>query len=42
MPLASKGGDQWKEAEALVMAVTMKLTGGVDSGNGRERDNMRR
>ena len=42
MPLASRGRDHWKEAEVLVMAVTVKLTGGVDSGNIRARVNMRR
>ena len=30
-PLASRGGDHWKEAEVLVIAVTVKLTGAVDS-----------
>ena len=31
MPLASRGGDHRKEAEVLVMSVTVKLTGAVDS-----------
>ena len=31
MPLASRGCDHWKEAEVLVMAVTVKFSGGVDS-----------
>ena len=31
MPLASRGRDHWKEAEVLVMAVTVKFSGAVDS-----------
>ena len=36
IPLASDGGNHWKVTEVLVMSLTMKSTGTVDSEGGRE------
>ena len=42
MPLGSRGVDHWTKAEVFVTAVTLKLSGAVDSETKRVKDKQNR